>query len=376
MKLADFKQRVESLGLSDEKIRGSAFIHRLLPVHAYWSPIAFTVSITTHCNLKCPMCIRTINNIKPMHMDVGLFVHAIKYFKGKTVNIVGSGEPLMHPDFFDFMNVCLANDVGVHLVTNGMLLDGRKAEQLASYSNLQSVAFFIDSVQENYKDIRVGGDFETVYKNLVGLDIARIKNNSKFSIVVNTVGMRSNIEGFPKLVDWLGITVDSIQLIHPLAYTPEMAQEHLDRDPLGAKSIFKESIEIAKSRNVKLKLPSLIPRARGCIYPWVLPVVGVKGDVYPCHMYGGGDQCSPIREYYGKASMVCDASKMVMGNIVDFDKIWNGEVIRKLRGWLSSVNVFDLKHGYCGNSEYEEQINLRGSYFYCAVCPSRWDCAC
>ena len=379
MKLIDLKEKAKSLGLSDEKIRQSAFIHRLLPLHAYWNPIAFTIAITTYCNLKCPMCTRTIYGIEPKHMDLHLFKNAVKFFKGKTINIVGGGEPFMHPLFFEIMGICRDSDVGIHLVTNGTMLDLERAIELMKFRNLQSVAFSIDSVKD-YKRVRINGELGTVITNLKRVytfkRALQLRNHKSPSIIINSVGMRSTIEGFPDLVSELGEYVDSIQLIHPLTYTPEMAQEHLHQDPLKAMVIFDKSEQIAKSMNIKLKLPSLMPRARGCAYPWMLPVIDINGDVYPCHMYGGEAISGvPMKETYGKSSMICNPAPMKMGKIVDFDKLWNGKVITELRRKLRKVNIADLEHRYSGD-DYEEQIKLRGSEFYCEVCPSRWDSAC
>ncbi len=379
-KLISVKQNANLIGLSDSKLRQSLLLHSMLPTRAYWQPIAFSIAITTYCNLKCPMCSRTNNKIKNIHISKEVFTKAATYFNNKTVNIVGAGEPFMHPDIFEFIEICQSHNAGVHIVTNGTLLTEKVAKQLLQYNNIQSIAFSIDGIDNTYNKIRVGSDFNLVIDNLKR--ISKLRTGKYPKIIANFVGMRSNISDLPRLIKLLGDYIDSMLVIHPVCFTPNISIEHLD---YNAEDIEEEnyvsntlarSTKIATSHNVKLTLPNLIPTARGCIYPWTLPYIGIKGDVYPCHMYGGGDMLKSITGYYDSIPLTCNISDNILGNIMetDFNEIWNRDKIKQFRATLNKINITSLKAKYKGN-DYIDMLH-RGTNIYCELCPSRWDCAC
>jgi MoaA/NifB/PqqE/SkfB family radical SAM enzyme len=307
-----------------------------------------------------------------MNMSKDIFNASAKYFGNKTINIVGPGEPFLHPNIFGFIEICQSRNAGVHIVTNGSLLTKHKSKQLLEYTNLQSIAFSIDATGENYNKIRVNGHFSAVIDNL--RQFHELKKNMKLNfplLTINFVGMRSNVDEFPKLLNLAGEYINTMQLIHPIAFTPEMADDHLNNYPEYAQSIFNQSILIAQKYNVKLILPNLFPRARKCIYPWTLPYIGLTGNVYPCHMFGGGDQRDPITAYYGSKSVSCDPEKNIIGNITDFDKIWNNQKMTQFRKNLSKININNSKNTYL-----ETMTKWSHHDPYCKACPSRWDCAC
>ena len=350
---------LKKLGITDSNIGKSAFLNSLLPDYVPWMPSSFIVSVTNKCNYKCVMCCIGSANIKRMNMDSKVFWEASRYFENKSVTFVG-GEPFLHPDLLGFIKICQSKNARVGIVTNGSLF----SDEVLKFSNLSQITFSIDGVYENYNRIRVNGDFDKVIETLKRI-------NRKELMSVNFVGMRSNIDDFPTLIRIVGDYVNSIQMVHPLCYSQDIADQHLDRYIGHTCSVFAEGIRIAKKYNVRLTLPSFKPCARGCINPWALPIIGLKGDIYPCHILVGSDQREPVPEFY-EGSCVTPPDNTAVGNIMeeDFMQIWNGKKMREFRRELRKINVSSLR-------KREDYTELRRKYLnYCQICPSRWGCAC
>ena len=363
-------QIAKLVGLSANNIKESAFLNRFLPDRVPWQPLGFTISVTTKCNLKCVMCARTIYGMEGINMSKELFSEAAKHFDNKTITILGNGEPFLHPNLFEFIEICQKKNAKVNLVTNGTLLTKEKSKQLLEYPNIRSVTFSIDGAYENYDKIRINSNFQAVCNNL--WRVCELRGKSKYPLLaINFVGMKSNSDDFPELIRIFGNYVDAIELAHPIIFLKNSINEHLNKNIEHAKEIFSISNKI--SCRAKIILRNLAPHFGGCIEPWTAPYIGINGNVYPCCMIGGGDPQEEVTDYYDSTSMVRKITSL--GNVADFDKIWNGEEMKQFRNALRKVNVEYLPKNYKGNDTYLDIVNQRFDC-YCKVCSYRWHCAC
>jgi MoaA/NifB/PqqE/SkfB family radical SAM enzyme len=349
----------------DTMTRKSLLIHELMPSRTYWSPVVFTISITNKCNLRCPMCSRTINGVENKHMDRELFVQASKYFNNKTINIVGNGEPFLHPNLFEFIGICQSRKAKMHIVTNATLLSKDLVKDLLKFPTVHELAISIDGTRDTYNKIRIGGDFDTTINNLKELSQARIHGPR---LIVNFVSMQSNIQDLPELIEIVGNYVDAIRVIHPLCFSQEGFQEHLNSNIIRAKSIFTQSLIVAQKYNLEISFPQVGATASGCIYPWVAPNIGIDGDIYPCHIYGylfgsADNTQKAIRIYDANIFETCHKAAGQMGNIVNFNNDWNGSKFKEFRKKLSNINCLSLK----------EKPMITGNF--CSFCPNRWNSA-
>jgi len=84
------------------------------------------IEITNNCNLNCSFC----NNNKrtKKFMSVSEFKHIIENIKPYTdyIYLHVKGEPLLHPDLEEILNICSNNNIKVNLTTNGTLLKKRE----------------------------------------------------------------------------------------------------------------------------------------------------------------------------------------------------------------------------------------------------------
>ena len=114
------------------------------------------VTITSACNLNCPICYVHNKNSEPYNMTTEDFAKILEHLAEvhgddgiDIVNFTG-GEPTMHPDFLTFLE--MAKDAGVHRVsicTNGIKLakDESLVERLAELGGRVALSF--DSFEED-----------------------------------------------------------------------------------------------------------------------------------------------------------------------------------------------------------------------------------
>jgi len=107
------------------------------------------VTITSACNLDCPICYVHNKNDDAYHMPVEDFQLVLDHLRtdhGGELDIINltGGEPTMHPRLFDFLD--MAKVAGIHRVTvcsNGIRLakDEDFVERLASYGARIALSF-------------------------------------------------------------------------------------------------------------------------------------------------------------------------------------------------------------------------------------------
>lgn len=106
------------------------------------------LEITNICNLKCGFCPPTQR--KPELMPFGSFGVALDALKPYTDHLYlhVKGEPLLHPDLPQMLDLCYAKGFQVNLTTNGTLIQ-TVGPQLIAKPALRAVFFSLHSLTEN-----------------------------------------------------------------------------------------------------------------------------------------------------------------------------------------------------------------------------------
>jgi len=183
-------------------------------------PLHLDVETTNACNLKCPMCPRTVLMGKKLFhrvqfMEFAFYRSLIDQGVAQglcSVKLNYLGEPLLHPDVV--RQVKYAKDQGVLDVmfnTNGTLLTDELSRQLLD-AGLDKIFFSFDSHRkEEYEKIRPGANFEKTIENIQ--TFVRIKKSNGYRGVETRVSMvlhKHEEEKFRALTEmWKGI-VDTI----------------------------------------------------------------------------------------------------------------------------------------------------------------------
>lgn len=167
-------------------------------------PLHLDIEVTNACNLKCPMCPRTIMIAKDTMPKIGFI--DFEFYKSLidqgAANGMASmkfnylGEPLLHPKIVEM--VAYAKDAGVidtMINTNGVLLTEKMSEALLD-AGLDNLFVSIDSAnKERYEAIRVGAKFEEVVDNIKNfVSLKESKGKKHVQTRVSMVVMEENAD--------------------------------------------------------------------------------------------------------------------------------------------------------------------------------------
>lgn len=117
------------------------------------------VEITNRCNLSCSFCSKVEKPLR--NMTIEEFKCVIKKIKDytDTIYLHVKGEPLVHPNLIEFLNVAEEYNIKVNLTTNGTLFPNL-VDKLKECKSLKKINFSLHSEnnKENY--------LEDIFKNV------------------------------------------------------------------------------------------------------------------------------------------------------------------------------------------------------------------
>ncbi|WP_435018227.1 radical SAM protein [Tundrisphaera sp. TA3] len=319
------------------------------------SPTFLQVEPVGQCNLRCQMCPILYREDGPPHgppafMDFDAFARLLDQFPDLAdLQLQGLGEPMMHPRFFDMVELAVARGVKVSTNTNLTLLNASRAERCVSSGLAELHASIDGATAETYERIRARAHFDRVVANLDRLVETRDRLGSatpRIRMVV--VAMRQNLHEFPDLVRLAHrLRIDSIFVQHlchdfgegslPEKYRPMRefvsGQTLADEDHERIRRYFGEARAVADDLGVKLRLPLTRPRPHPpgtpgperCDWPWKGPYISYDGLAMPC-------------------CMVATPDRINFGSMIErgAGPIWEGEGYRAFRDALSSETPPDV----------------------------------
>jgi uncharacterized radical SAM superfamily Fe-S cluster-containing enzyme len=134
------------------------------------------IEITQRCNLTCPTCYADSSPERTEHLSRDAFAELLDGLlargKGSTdVLQLSGGEPTIHPEFFDLVDLALARGVRqVYINTNGIRLAGRPfAEALAARRDRVSVYLQFDGFRTTTHEL-LRGRGDLLQTKLTALD--------------------------------------------------------------------------------------------------------------------------------------------------------------------------------------------------------------
>lgn len=284
------------------------------------NPFRIIIEITNSCNLKCTMCSRAAMTRKIEHMDIMLFEKILKenHLWLEFVSLNGIGEPLLHPELFDFIALCKRYNVPVGISTNCTLLNEDKARMLLK-AKPELIIFAIDGATKDvYERVRCGANFESVTDNLKNyLNMRKKENNYASFTVIQCISMtetRNQISTFHRYFN--KYEYDAIR-IRQLTYT---GHERKDAD-------YKN-----------LSCP--------CYWLWMEPMIHSNGTVVPC--------CQDVN------------GELVLGNIKDNSlcNLWNSEVLKKIRSMHKNMQRSSIPICNSCNMYQPNQVFAFGAIFF------------
>lgn len=162
------------------------------------------IEVTTKCNLRCKMCMRSVEEgVLNSDMTISLFDSIISRLKYPTqfVNFIGLGEPLLNPQIFSMIEHAKKRGFKVSLIDNFTLMDQDKSLSLIE-SGLDYLFVSIDSASKStFEKIRTGASFDKVIENIKLFVATKNQTNAKkpFFIFKTTIS-KDNFSEIPQLI--------------------------------------------------------------------------------------------------------------------------------------------------------------------------------
>ncbi len=131
-------------------------------------PIEMGLEVTNRCNLACIMC-----NRNDMHRPIGdvsreLVARVAREVKD-TIELLflhGTGEPLLHTNIFELIDICKQEGIAVGLSTNCVLLDKHRSRELLD-AGIDYLILAVDgATKETYETVRRGAKYEQTMENI------------------------------------------------------------------------------------------------------------------------------------------------------------------------------------------------------------------
>jgi radical SAM protein with 4Fe4S-binding SPASM domain len=267
-------------------------------------PIAAGIEISGNCNLQCPECSLGSGSMRREggFMDTGLFRKITEELRPYiyNINLYFQGEPMLHPQFFDFLEIL--RGTGVTVSTNGHFLSEENAEKLAR-SGLGKIIVSLDGMDsKTYLLYRQGGVFEKVKSGIENISGAIRTTGSSMKLEIQFLVNRQNELQIPVARDFAKkvnavLRLKSMQIIN---------NEKMDYWlPIDKKFARYRKENNSYSINNRL--------SNHCYRLWLNPVITWDGKVVPCCFDKDAEH--------------------IMGDLTksSFRTIWNGEEYRKFR---------------------------------------------
>jgi len=144
--------------------------------YAFTGPYMLDMAISNSCNLNCMGCVYHSHRAdgkysaqwKSYHMAPEVFYRLIdeaKHLQVREIFLGDSGEPLLHPELFQFIAYSKKNGFRCTVLTNGTLLNAKKLETFSSLCLDRLIISIWDQDQTRYGMLRPG--YEGLYSNLI-----------------------------------------------------------------------------------------------------------------------------------------------------------------------------------------------------------------
>lgn len=146
-----------------------------------WSPLPTFLNIepTTRCNFRCWYCIGRHMEQRDIRKEDFAAVLA-NTPAIRTIALVGEGEPLVHPDFFEMAGMAVDQGKKVVIISNGSLLNDANVKKLCE-SGVAYVAISIDSTEPaRFARSRIKGNLAEVLGNIERLRAFRDANGYRY----------------------------------------------------------------------------------------------------------------------------------------------------------------------------------------------------
>lgn len=229
------------------------------------------VGITSFCQGRCIYCPRALQeqSWQSHHMTSETFAQLWELMKtSQRVHLQGWGEPLLHPHFFEFVELARRADCQVSTTSCGLYLTETMAEKIVE-SGIDLMAFSLAGTDNETNASRKNVPFTKVAENIQLLQrIRKEKNAVHLEIHLAYLVLASHMEALKKLPEIMdlwdvhGVVISTLDCDAGLEnYQEESFQPHDTQKITQLRTILEEIAPKirAKNKSIHFELPNPVP---------------------------------------------------------------------------------------------------------------------
>ncbi|OGL39385.1 MAG: hypothetical protein A2042_10010 [Candidatus Schekmanbacteria bacterium GWA2_38_11] len=274
------------------------------------------------------------------------------------------GEPLLHPRFFEFLNLAKKNNIKTHLITNGSLLSSdEKIEKLFS-SNLWELVLSYQIPQENLFYMRRAGnlDWDTYRKIMINII------SKKFEKRANTVIEIHLLDTIDHSVRGMNFISNPEEMLTVINEWKPIAEKIAKKFPLKSKIYEYPLAEIKKriKNNIEYMTKfEILPEVYLVLKKVVLYGNYLVPEGVSVREKSKGECFAPFKSlailWNGDCTFCCQDfdGELVVGNIREnsLEEIWYGEKLNKIR---KEMKRYILSNKFCQRC-YGDYYDIHGN---------------
>ncbi|MDF2537557.1 MAG: radical domain protein [Herbinix sp.] len=304
-------------------------------------PRRLVFELTNACNLNCIMCGRNAAKFKPTLFPMDTFREfedLMDYVE--EVTLMGWGEPTIHPDFCEMLQIIDRHNARKYFCTNGMNL--KKIKDSIFRYKVDVFAVSVDgATQETNARIRRGSDLNLITQDLKSIIMEKNERGLSYPYI-NFVfcAMKSNIAELPELVRLAAeIGIDEVKVVYLTVFNNELLEESLWGEEELISKYFIEAESLSAELGILLKLPHLIGEDiagdkfhKDCFVTWRDFFLGSDGYVRPC-------MSTPVKFFPYNSDL-------------DFMEMWNAQEYQDYRKNVNDSSNMELPCKRCYQSSH------------------------
>jgi len=253
----------------------------------FWIPDFIVLELTEECPLRCKHCYLDAGHGTTMEYELFIkILNEMIELKIDKIQLTG-GEPLLHPKFFQILELCINNDIDTQLFTSGFLASQDIINKFNSYVGKKiTFQISIDGLEEYHDDFR---GVKYSYKNAI--NFITEMHNKGFTVMVGMTIIKQEYKEISQLCDILKSIGVSMLRIGPVSNRGRAKTnniEELKNNVLNARMITKQLSIEKNDKNFKvvyfeenqdhLNSKYIV----NCGLGQTLLKISPSGDVYPC----------------------------------------------------------------------------------------------
>jgi MoaA/NifB/PqqE/SkfB family radical SAM enzyme len=299
------------------------------------------VEVTSQCNANCLYCPHTVfkESWQSVHMPVDLYRRLTSAFpRTNLVYLQGWGEPLLHPQFFEMVQIARQLGCQVGTTTNGVLLERQHAERMVQ-ERLAVVGLSLAGTDASQDTIRQGAPLASVLRAMQRLFEAKKRASSPFpEIHVAYLWLRSRrdaIKRLPALLEGRGVSQSVVSTLDFVPH-PELEDEVIEASNAEEEAelinIMSEVTTDGKKRGIEIvfRVPAPYAEPGMCTENVTKAlVVSCRGLVSPCVLRN-----LPLTERAAQARAASDSGQcLIFGDIHErtLAEIWRSRPYKTFR---------------------------------------------